>query len=489
MKNMPQTPQENPNRFEKLYAMLLDAIPSSVLLVDQGLRVVSANRNFLEKNQRTLSNTVGQRLERVFPEVIIEHIDLVKSIRNVFTSAHPIRGKRMTYRAPGVPIRIYYYSILPFMWEGIVEGAIVLMDDVTEQVRLSEEVRRIERQLASVVESASDIIISTDISGTILTSNSSAEQLTGYMAYEIEKRKLFDFFTEEDQGDIKDIINNIDTPNKLRLKECPFKTSRNELLLVHWVFSPIKDHQNKTIGIVAVGRDLTERMKFEAELMQSQKLASLGVMAGRIAHEIRNPLAICSSSAQFLMDENISPQLARECAERVKGGIDRVAVIIENLLKFAHPQSDKMNLVNMVSLLKETMLLIGHHASVQKIAVELVFPNEPLAVTGVSQLLQQVFMNLFLNAINAMPDGGVLKVEGKQLQGEVIIAVSDTGCGIPRSNIERIFDPFFTTSQVGKGTGLGLSICYSIIKKHGGSIEVESLQGKQTVFTIKLPGR
>ncbi|MFA6034417.1 MAG: ATP-binding protein, partial [Myxococcota bacterium] len=465
-------------------------IPSSVLLVDQGLRVVSANRNFLEKNQRPLSDTIGQRLERVFPDVIIEHTDLVRSTRGVLSGDQPIRGRRMTYRAPGVPIRIYYYSILPFMWHGTAEGALILMEDITEQVRLSEEVRRVERQLASVVESVSEIVISTDTAGRVQTWNNSAEQLTGFLYPEIEKRPLVSFFAAGDQAEIGEIINRIDLRDKkAREREYPIKTRDGVYLQLHWVFSPMKDHLNQTVGIVAVGRDLTERMKFEAELMQSQKLAALGVMAGGIAHEIRNPLAICSSAAQFLMDENISPKLSRECAERVRVGIDRASAIIENLLKFAHPQSDKMNLVNMASLLKETVSLIGHHALVHKIAVELVLPDEPLVVDGVATLLQQVFMNLLLNAVSAMPDGGLLKVEGRASQGEVIITVSDTGCGIPQSNMERIFDPFFTTSPVGKGAGLGLSICYSIVKKHNGTIEVESRQGKQTVFTIRLPER
>src|SRR4030043_251629 len=111
-------------RYEQLYTMLLDAIPSSVLLIDQNMCIVSANRNFLEKSQRTLANTIGYRLEEVFPSVILDQMDITKRIRQVIEKNQPAKGKRMTYRAPGVPIRIYYYSILPFTWQGQVEGAI-----------------------------------------------------------------------------------------------------------------------------------------------------------------------------------------------------------------------------------------------------------------------------------------------------------------------------------------------------------------------------
>ncbi|HEY5529471.1 MAG TPA: PAS domain-containing protein, partial [Thermoleophilia bacterium] len=141
------------DRYERLYTMLLDSIPSSVLLIDQDLRIVSANRNFLDKSQRTLSNTIGQRLEGVLPDVILDQLDISKRIRQVIAKNSPVRGERMTYRAPGVPIRTYYYNILPFTWQGKVEGAILLMDDVTEQIRLGEEVRKVERHLASIVES------------------------------------------------------------------------------------------------------------------------------------------------------------------------------------------------------------------------------------------------------------------------------------------------------------------------------------------------
>ena len=123
--------------------MLLDAIPSSVLLIDQDLRIVSVNRNFLEKNRRTLPDTIGHRLEEVFPAIIIDQMDFPGRIRQVFEKDSRIKGERMTYRAPGIPLRIYYYSIIPFSWPGVVELAMLLMDDVTEQVRLSEEVRRV----------------------------------------------------------------------------------------------------------------------------------------------------------------------------------------------------------------------------------------------------------------------------------------------------------------------------------------------------------
>jgi PAS domain S-box-containing protein len=482
--------QKFADRFEQLYTMLLDAIPSSVLLIDQNMRIVSANRNFLEKGQRTLAQTIGYRLEEVFPTVILDQMDITKRIRQVIEKNQPSKGERMTYRAPGVPIRIYYYSLLPFTWQGRVEGAILLMDDVTEQVRLSEEVRRVERHLASIVESASDLILSTDRKGMILTWNAAAERLSGYSSTEVRERLFTDFCMDEDRREIQEIFFRIDTHTHVQMKECPLQTSKGTAIPVSWVFSPLKDSTNKTVGIVVVGRDLTEKRKFEMELLQSQKLAALGVMAGGIAHEIRNPLAICFSSAQFLLDEDISPEFYRECAEKISNGILRTSAIIENLLRYSYPSTTtQITLVNIVPLIKETLTLVTQHAKIHKIETEAFFSREYLMVDGVVTLLQQVFMNIFLNAINAMPNGGKLKIQVNTVATEVQVRVSDTGCGIPGGNLDKVFDPFYTTSPVGKGTGLGLSLCYSIMREHNGTIEVESLEGRGSVFTVKMPIR
>jgi len=477
-------------RYERLYTMLLDAIPSSVLLIDQQMRIVAANRNFLEKGQRTLSNTTGYRLEEVFPAVILDQMDITKRIRQVIENGQPAKGERMTYRAPGVPIRIYYYSILPFTWQDRVEGAILLMDDVTEQVRLSEEVRRVEQHLASIVESASDIILSTDKKGMILTWNTAAERLSGYAAKEVLERYFTDFCTDEDCKEIQEIFARIDTRKQAQMNEYPLRSKKGVFIPVSWVFSSMKDNFKQTVGIVAVGRDLTERRKFETQLHQSQKFAALGVMAGGIAHEIRNPLAICSSSAQFLMEEDGKPEFRRECAERIHKGIQRTSAIIENLLKYSHPSTTtRTTLINFASLIKETLALVTYHANILKIEINTSFPQEPVMVQGVPTLLQQVFMNLFLNAINAMPTGGRLEINMKMVHSKVLVQVADTGCGISSKEIGKIFDPFYTTSTVGKGTGLGLSLCYSIVKQHRGTIDAESVEGRGSVFTVTLPAR
>ena len=475
-------------RYRTLYEMLLEAIPSSVLLIDQDLRIVSVNRNFLEKNRRTLPDTIGHRLEEVFPAIIIDQMDFPGRIRQVFEKNFRIKGERMTYRAPGIPLRIYYYSILPVSGQAGVELAMLLMEDVTEQVRLSEEVRRVERHLASVVESAQDIVMSTDLEGRILTWNTAAERLSGFSLYEVRGRDFFDFCAGDDQGEMGRVFANLQAGKDAQMAEQDLTTKDGGRIPVSWIFSPMKDHLSQAAGVVAVGRDLTERRKFEAQLLQSQKLAALGVMAGGIAHEIRNPLAVCGSAAQFIMEENITPEFRQECAQKIHAGIQRASMIIENLLRFARPSvKPDIKKINLNPLLEETLSLVTNQARIQKIELRAQLPQKTILISGMEALLQQAFLNLFLNAIKAMPEGGILTTSLDCGQGEVRVRISDTGHGIAPQDLDKIFDPFYTTAPVGQGTGLGLSICYSIIKQHFGTITVESGAGHGSTFTVRLP--
>lgn len=480
-------PQKGGAKFSEL---LLEVIPSSLLLIDQHMRIILANRNFLEKARRSHRETIGQRLSDVFPPVILSEMKLEARIRQVFQGNELVRGERMTYRAPGVPLRTYYYSIMPVSRRGgNVESVILLMDDVTEQIRLSEDVRRVERHLASVVESASDFIISTDPKGRIITWNRAMEKATGYTREEVKSHSFFEYFTPQYQVEVTKGFMNPESSKNLAQTEWNLKTKHDQELQVSWVCSTMKNQTGHVEGVVAVGRDLTERRKLEAQVAQSQKLAALGIMAGGIAHEIRNPLSVASSAAQFLMEEDLTPEFLRECAQRIDAGIQRASQIIENLLRFARsPMSNKdMSTVDLAMVVKDTLDLVRNEAKLRKTEILERIPTAPLFISGIANMLQQLLMNLILNAFNAMPDGGTLHVVLDREGDFALVKVGDTGRGIPLDDLNKLFVPFYTTNPVGKGTGLGLSLCYSIVKQHFGAIEVESHEGKGTTFTLKFP--
>lgn len=475
-------------RSEEFHDLLVDAIPSSILLVDRNLQVLFANRNFLEKTCRSKDNIVGRRLSQVFPEVIIEELGLEAAIRSVFDSGVSTQGRRLTYRAPGVPLRTYYYRMISVIWTANVDAVLLLMEDVSEQVQLSKEVRCAERHLASVVDSASDIVLSTDKEGKILTWNPAAERISGYRVDDVKGRSLFEYIAKEHREDAKAFLSNLDLQGGPRTADWILLTADEAGVFVSWVFSTMKDEASHTTGIVAVGRDQTERRKLEVHRLQREKLAALGVMAGGIAHELRNPLAVCSSAAQFLMNDGIKPEFRRECAVKIQNGITRASVIIENVLTFARPSAEADFVpLDILAVLDETIRLVADEARTQKIELVPDLPNERIVVNGNMVLLQQVFINLFYNAIKAMPKGGTLRTSVARSGGEVLIRVADTGCGIPKEALAKVFDPFYTALPMGADTGLGLSLCYSIVKEHIGSIEAESTAGVGTTLTVRLP--
>ena len=479
--------------YEKLYLMLLDSIPCSILLVDGDLRVMTANRYFLEKSQRQARETIGRQLSEVFPAVILEHVDIISQIRTTLESGVPLHAQRITYRAPGIPVRFYYYNVLPVNDRRRVKPGYVMlvMEDVTEQVRLSGHIQSIERQLANVVEHATDIILSTDNATRITTWNRAAEMLSGYCFEQVEAHSLSEYLADETRLDFDRAIESMKRVGQPQMIYSDLVNSQGVRLPVSWVFSPMRNDQGATVGVVAVGRDMTGAKHFEAQLHQSQRLAALGVMAGGIAHELRNPLTLCSSGAQFLLEDDVSPEFRKECAEQIKSGIERASLVIENLLRFARPQTDdaegELEEVEIVSVVKAALEFVDNLAKLQRVRVVTDSLQGPIFVRGNETLLQHVFINLFLNAIDAMPDGGSLAVSARQCGDQIAVAVADTGCGIPSEEVTRIFDPFYTRSRYKKGTGLGLSICYAIVKQHRGAIEVTSTEGRGSDFVVTLP--
>mgnify|MGYP000855221349 FL=1 len=480
---------EGAERYEKLFEMLLEAIPSSLLLIDDETRIVAANKNFLSKNRKSRSDAIGKKLEELLSEPLIENMDITGKVRQTFKYNQAIRGGRMTYRAPGVPLRIYYYSILPFVWNNQVEHVMLLMDDVTEQIRLSDEVLRAQRRYAGVVESAADIVLSTDPSGVILTWNTAAEKITGFRSHEVHGTQFFDWVPKENRSELVQVFRKVRVGGNSETGEWDIRTKNNQRLPIGWIFSGMQDETGETMGIVAIGRDLRERRELEMQLLKSQKLAALGVMAGGIAHEIRNPLAVSYSAAQFLMEEDLSREFQTVCVQKILSGIEKASTIIQDLLRFARPSSTTdLTHLDLIPVIHDTIKLVINQAKIQKVSISLDFSIDKAWVLGHANLLQQALLNLFLNGINSMPEGGVLNVQVDKSDSEVIVRIVDSGLGIARENLEKIFDPFYTLPPVGKGTGLGLSICHTIVvKQHLGKIEVTSSEGQGSTFTVRLP--
>lgn len=225
----------------------------------------------------------------------------------------------------------------------------------------------------------------------------------------------------------------------------------------------------------------------QEQLLQSEKLASIGQLAAGVAHEINNPMGVILGFAQGILKTLPGDDPLRKPLATIEKESLRCKRIVQNLLDFARRSKPAPHLTNINELIDASCNLVEHQTSLQNVKLVKGYdPTLPPIMADPNQL-QQVFINIMLNAYQAMPNGGTLhiatRVEGSELQA----IFTDTGTGIPPENVQHIFDPFFTTKEVGEGTGLGLSVSYGIIKAHGGDIEVESQVGKGTTFVIKLP--
>src|SRR2546422_3376925 len=206
-------------------------------------------------------------------------------------------------------------------------------------------------------------------------------------------------------------------------------------------------------------------------------MASIGLLAAGVAHEVNTPLTGISSFTQMLL-EGADPQDPKtKVLEKIERQTFRAAKIVNGLLNLSRPgtaSSMDVTAVDVNTIIADVLSLLEHQFQLQRVAVRRELSEQPVAVTGAEQKLQQVFLNLFLNAKDAMPKGGWLSVATRTENGRAVVEVSDTGSGIPSEYLARIYDPFFTTKSIGQGTGLGLSITYGIVREHDGSIDCDS---------------
>jgi two-component system NtrC family sensor kinase len=269
------------------------------------------------------------------------------------------------------------------------------------------------------------------------------------------------------------------------------KTPAGEVRTVNVAIAPLVTRKFQVIGRLIIMDDITERIELEAQLSQADKLSSIGLLAAGVAHEVNTPLAVISSYTQMLAKQLQSDPQKSGLLEKITRQTFRASEIVNNLLNFSRTSGSEIGEVDVNKVIADTLALLEHQFKVAKVEVQNALAPALPAIQGNAGRLQQVFLNLFLNAKDAMPGGGTLRVA--TLNGDsVSVCVSDTGSGIAPEHIQRIYDPFFTTKTSpregqNRGTGLGLSVTYGIIQEHAGKIRVESHPNAGTTFTLDFP--
>jgi len=376
----------------------------------------------------------------------------------------------------------------------------ILNDRIEEKIAQKEEViQHLTRELKdvknfaeSIIQSIGSGIIITEMNDTITYINKAGERILGFSKEELMGKPFSIFSLREKQSVIPSFLNNPDDQDTR--KEGWMRKKDQTEFPVGFTINNHLSIRGEQIGKIVVFRDLTNVYKIQEEILRMDRLVSLGKLASGIAHELRNPLAGIKTTAQALSEEMTGDDSRREYLHRITKEIDRLNDLLKTFFSFAKPQN--LNLVNchIKDIINEIIpFLIKEIADKGIHFTETYYPQLPKIKVDKTQM-HQVFLNLFLNAIQAMPNGGDLKIEASSMnsnsledckQNFVKVIISDTGKGIPSHIVHKIFDPFFTTKP--RGIGLGLSITYQIIKKHGGTIKVESQWERGTSFIINLP--
>ncbi|HQR38477.1 MAG TPA: ATP-binding protein [Blastocatellia bacterium] len=260
-------------------------------------------------------------------------------------------------------------------------------------------------------------------------------------------------------------------------------------IVINLSLAPFEDTAHTLAGTLVVVEDVTDRVKLEDQLQQSDKLSSIGLLAAGVAHEVNTPLAGISSYTQMLLGQIPEGDPKQMILQKVLAQTDRASGIVNNLLNFSRTSGGDFAPLDLNRVLEDTLQLLEIQLHKGNVTIERAFADDLPEAFGNAGKLQQVFMNLILNARDAMPGGGSLTLETENSDHMLIVRVRDTGIGIAAENIAKIYDPFFTTKSVGQGTGLGLAVSYGIVQEHGGRIFVDSAPGRGTTFTIKIPSR
>jgi len=353
----------------------------------------------------------------------------------------------------------------------------------------ADELQQLTEYNENILESIDSGILVLDLNGQVARWNRSLEILYGKRRAEVLGRALDDVFPapvlDALRGSLvlgrpgEDEINHI---YKLRLP-----TADGRSLMVNVSVAPFQVGSGERCGTILILEDVTARIHLEEQLQHSEKMASIGLLAAGVAHEVNTPLTGISSYTQMLRERVGPSDPGGELLEKIEKQAFRAAKIINNLLNFSRSGSGELEALDINKVVLDVLSLLEHQLDGAHVKVRKELAADLPEVRGNENRLQQVFFNLILNAKDAMPRGGWLTLATRADEDAVVVEVADTGHGIRREDIKRIYDPFFTTKGMGRGTGLGLSVSYGILQEHGGAIFVDSVPGKGTTFQVTLP--
>jgi two-component system NtrC family sensor kinase len=351
----------------------------------------------------------------------------------------------------------------------------------------AEELRGLKEYNENILESLDSGIVVLDLKGRIVRWNRAMETLDGRSRLQVLGRTLDAVFPESFLDALRGSLVLGDHEEIAHIYKLHLPSATGRSLMVNVSVAPFQAAPGERCGTILILDDVTVRVRLEEQLQHTEKMASVGLLAAGVAHEVNTPLAGISSYTQLLRGQMDTEDPRQAVLEKIEKQSFRAAKIINGLLHFSRSGGTEFERVDVNRVLADVLSLVEHQLDGSRIRVRRELSPDLPPIRGNENRIQQVFFNLILNARDAMPSGGWLTLHTYADADTVVVEVKDTGHGIRREHIRRIYDPFFTTKGIGKGTGLGLSVSYGIVQEHGGAIFVESAPGQGTTFQVALP--
>jgi PAS domain S-box-containing protein len=466
-----------------------------------GVYISSKEGKFVDANQ-ALIDMLGYESKQTLLSIDITADLYLKSedrrrFQEMIESKGQVNDYEVTFkRADGIPIPVSLTSQVRYDAEGSVLGYEGIIVDLSRRKMIETKLKEALAFLENIIQSSPNGIMVTDMNGSIMVCNKAMEEILGYSKDEIRRLNIRDIYEEGMAKRMMEMMRSPDHGGVGRLNSFPMTNVRRDGTIVegHLSAAIVYDSKGHEIASVGIFVDLRERLAMERklretqeQLFRSEKLASIGRLAAGVAHELNNPVAGIMLCGQLVMEQLSQGSPAISNQQRVLDQAQRCKKIVEGLLDFARQREPETKPLDLNDIIESTFSLIGNQSAFHNI--EIVKELDPCLppILGDRSQLQQVFVNLAINAAEAMGTGGRLSVVSSFDAQFVRVAFTDTGCGIAAEHADKIFEPFFTTKADLKGTGLGLAVSHGIIKKHGGTLSFQSNVGSGTTFTVQLP--
>ncbi len=369
----------------------------------------------------------------------------------------------------------------------LIEMATNLAGIAIERKRGEEALKRERDFIAAVLQTAGALVVVLDTEGRIVRFNRACEQASGYRFEEVKGQRVWDFLlVPEEMEGVKAAFEDLWTKGLPNTHENFWVRKDGERRRIVWSNTVILNLRGSVEHVIATGLDVTEVKQMQEQLRRTERLAELGTLASGMAHEIGTPMNVIQGRAEYLLQRTTEEPIKKGLATII-AQVERITKIMNQLLTFARRRPIERKPMDWKKTIADCLDIVQERLKQHRVEVETSYAEPLPLVHADPDQMSQVLLNLVLNAIQAMPEGGRLSLALEPEGPGMKLSVADTGSGMPAETLNKIFDPFFTTKDVGAGTGLGLTVVHGIVEDHGGAIHVYSVPGRGTTFTIHLP--